>query len=101
METRKSLAYLRARKKVEMLKGFYSHLVVYIIVNVALILFSANVFNRKEIDFSDWTNYVTAIFWGFGIVSHGLYVFFVLKVKNNFLKRWEEKKMKQFLEEDL
>ena len=40
METKKSLTYLRAKKKVEMLKGFYSHLAVYIIVNVVIILVS-------------------------------------------------------------
>jgi len=100
METKKSLTYLRAKKKVETLKGFYSHLAVYIIVNVVIILVSANVFNNKEIDFTDWSNYATALFWGFGIVSHAIYVFFVLNVQNNFLKRWEEKKIKQFLEED-
>ena len=101
METKKSLAYLRAKKKVETLKAFYSHIAVYIIVNGAIILVSANVFNSKEIDFADWGNYVTAIFWGIGLVSHALYVFFVMNVNNNFLKRWGEKKIKQFLEEDL
>lgn len=100
METKKSLTYLRAKKKVEMLKGFYSHLAVYIIVNLVIILISANVFNGKEINFANWGNYVTAFFWGFGIVSHAIYVFFVMNVQNNFLKRWEEKKIKQFLEED-
>ncbi len=101
METKKSLAYLRAKKKVETLKGLYGHLAVYIIVNIAIILVSANVFNAKEINFAHWSNYVTAIFWGIGLVSHALYVFFVMNVNNNFLKRWEEKKIKQFLEEDL
>ncbi len=100
METKKSLTYLKAKKKVETLKGFYSHLAVYIIVNVVIILVSANVFNNKEIDFSDWRNYTTAFFWGIGLISHGIYVFFVLNVQNNFLKRWEDKKIKQFLEED-
>ncbi|MDN3724081.1 2TM domain-containing protein [Aequorivita sp. SDUM287046] len=101
METKKSLNYLRAKKKVEALKGFYSHLAVYIIVNTTIILISANVFDSGEVDFADWSNYVTPFFWGFGLISHGLYVFFVVKVRNNFLKQWEERKIKQFLEEDL
>lgn len=100
METKRSLAYLRAKKKVETLKGFYSHLVVYILVNTALILVSANVFNDKVIDFSHWSIYLTAFFWGIGLVSHAIYVFFVMKVNNNFLKRWEAKKIKEILEED-
>lgn len=100
METKKSIAYLRAQKKVETLKGFYSHLVVFILVNIGIILVSANVFNNKPINFAYWGNYVTAFFWGIGLVSHAIYVFFVMNIENNFLKRWEEKKIKEFLEED-
>ncbi|AFL81647.1 hypothetical protein Aeqsu_2187 [Aequorivita sublithincola DSM 14238] len=100
METKRSLAYLRAKKKVETLKGFYSHLTVYILVNAGIILVSANVFNSNPIDFSDWGNYVTTFFWGIGLVSHALYLIFVLNVRNNFLKDWEEKKIMQFLEEE-
>ena len=87
METKRSLAYLRAKKKVETLKGFYSHLIVYILVNTAIILVSANVFNNKPIDFTGWENYITLFFWGFGIVSHALYVFYAMNMKNNFFKR--------------
>ncbi len=101
METKKSLSYLRAKKKVETLKGFYGHLTVYILINTAMILVQANVFNSEKVDFTGLGIYVTAFFWGIGLVSHALYVFFVLNVRNNFLKRWEEKKIKQFLEEDL
>ena len=100
METKKSLKYFRAKKKVEALKGFYGHLAVYLIINTVIILVSANVFEKEETDFSRWTIYITPLFWGIGLVSHAIHVFFQLYVKNNFLKRWEEKKMKQFLEED-
>ncbi len=100
METKKSLTYLRAKKKVETLKGFYSHLTAYILVNTGIILYSAGVFSPGKADFDDWGNYVTPIFWGIGLISHALYVFFVMNVNNNFLKRWEEKKIKEFLEED-
>ena len=101
METKRSTAYLRAKKKVETLKGFYSHLAAYIIINTGIILVSANVFGKGETDFSSWEIYVTAIFWGIGLVSHAIYVFFVLYFKNNFLKRWEENKIRQFLDEEI
>jgi len=99
METQRSLSYLRAKKKVETLKGFYSHLGVYIIVNTLIVLSAANVFSGGKTDFYDWGNYVTPIFWGIGLASHAIYVFFEMKVNNNFLKRWEERKIKQFLED--
>lgn len=100
MEVKRSLAYLRAKKKVETLKGFYGHVMVYLIVNLAIILVSANVFGSGKADFSHWEIYITAFFWGIGLLSHALYVFFVFYMKNNFLKRWEEKKIRQFLDED-
>lgn len=100
MESKKSLAYLRAQKKVEILKGFYSHLIVFIIINVGIILVSANVFNSKPINFEHWSNYITAFFWGIGLVCHALYVFFIMNLGNNFLRRWEDKKIKEFLEKD-
>lgn len=99
MDKKHNLAYLRAKRKVEMLKGFYNHLAAYILVNTVLILYFSNFFSSEKTDFSNWSNYVTAIFWGIGLQWHALYVLFVLKVKNNFIKRWEEKKIKQFLEE--
>jgi hypothetical protein len=100
MEDSKRLVYIRARKKVETLKAFYSHLLVYVVINTMIILVLANVFSRGEIDFSKWSIYIASFFWGIGLVSHAIYVFFELYFKNNFLKRWEEKKIKQFLEED-
>lgn len=98
--SKNNLAYLRAKKKVETLKGFYGHLLVYLIINAGIILVAANVFNQRPIDLSGWGKYLTALFWGIGLFWHAVYVFFVLKMDNNFLKRWEEKKIKQFLEED-
>tara|TARA_R110002050_G_scaffold14049_3_gene44708 strand:+ start:69 stop:374 length:306 start_codon:yes stop_codon:yes gene_type:complete len=101
METKKSLAYLRAKRKVEALKAFYSHLTVYVIINTGIILASANVFNSKEINFESWGIYITAFFWGIGLISHGLFTLYIVNFENSFLKRWEEKKMKQFLEDDI
>lgn len=100
MEIEKSLSYLRAKKKVETLKGFYGHLTAYLFVNTAMILVQANVFNSEKVDFMGLGIYVTAFFWGIGLVCHAIYVFFVMNVENSFLKRWEEKKIKQFLEEE-
>lgn len=100
METKRSLAYLRSKKKVETLKGFYSHLAVFIVVNTILIFINTNILGSGPTNFGSWGNYATLFFWGIGLVSHAIYVFFVLNVQNNFLKRWEEKKINQFLEEE-
>lgn len=98
METKKSLAYLKAKRKIEVLKGFYGHLTVYIIINSILILFNSNVFSKGTIDFSDWGNYFTAIMWGIGLFFHFLYVLVYFNFNSNFIKRWEDRKIQEFLD---
>ena len=100
METKKSLSYLRAKKKVETLKGFYGHAAVYFLINTMVVLISANVFGKGEIDFSNLGVYWVAFMWGIGLVCHALFVFFELYIQGNFLRKWEERKIKEFLEEE-
>ncbi len=100
MENKNTTAYRNAKKKMEILKGFYNHLWVYIAINTVLILVNAEVFNSEPNDFSDLGNYFTAFFWGIGLVCHALYTFYTLNFKNSFLKRWEEKKIQEYLEKD-
>jgi hypothetical protein len=98
METKKNLKYLKAKSKVEAIKSFYGHITVYILVNMAIILINANVFNKGEVNFLDWKIYSTGILWGIGLFFHGLYVLVFLKFNNNFIRRWEEKKIKEILD---
>jgi len=100
METKKSLKYLRAKKKVEALKGLYGHLIVYIILNGFMILYNANVFDSGEIDFSGLGNYFTAIMWGIGLFFHALFVIVLFNFNSNFINRWEEKKIKEIIDKD-
>lgn len=95
-----SRAYLDAKRKVEILKGFYSHIFFFIVINFLIIYFFSKVNAAGAIDFSYWGNYLTLFLWGIGLVFHGLYVLFVYKFKNGRLKRWEQKKLKEILEKD-
>ena len=62
--------YEQAKKRVEVKKGFYAHLTVYILVNIMLVLIWA---------FASGGGYPWFIFplggWGIGILSHFLQVF--------------------------
>ena len=100
MDTNKSLKYLKAKKKVEALKGLYGHIAVYVILNSLMILFNANVFIKGVIDFSDIGNYFTAIMWGIGLFFHILYVLVYFNFNSNFIKRWEDKKIKEILDKE-
>lgn len=86
-----NLKYERAKKRVEELKGFYGHLVSYIVVNVFLAII--NFFTTPEF----WWFLFIAFFWGIGLVSHALSVFMKRGI---FSKEWEEKKIKKYMEEE-
>lgn len=83
--------YHRAKQKVEELKGFYSHLLAFLFVNVFLA-----VLNILTSPGTWWFLFVT-FFWGIGLIAHALSVF---SKRGLFTKDWEEKKLKQYLEED-
>ncbi len=85
------IKYLEAQKRVKRLKGFYTHAVVYVLVNLFLI--ARNVQNGMNL--TDLNNYWTAIFWGIGLLGHALSVFLP-----NFIlgKDWEEKKIRELMD---
>jgi len=105
METKKYIKednYLRAKKKVKALKGFYWHLAIYIVIN------GFNTVNRVFVNMNHGDSYIDALLsiemffiwvpWGLGLLIHGLVVFDVF----SFLlgKNWEQRKIKELMEKD-
>lgn len=92
--------YLRAKKQVDKIKGFYIHLSVYILVNVFItsskVISGLNSGNSFKDEFFEFGTFAVWIFWGIGIVFHALGVF---GTNLFFGKNWEEKKMKEFIQE--
>jgi hypothetical protein len=90
-----------AYKKVKRLKGFYSHLRIYIIVNAIIILANVNsdFFSRNfhETSFFDWRTYSTAFYWGIGLVIHAVSVF---GREWFFSEDWEQKKIQQYMQKE-
>ena len=73
-------AYIQAQKRVDELKGFYSHLVVYLLVNAFVSykkiernLESGETFQEALFDFS---TFVLWLAWGIGLAIHAYNVFF-------------------------
>ena len=87
--------YSMAYKQVKRIKGFYTHLLVYVLVNGFLIFGSGSFQNYH--DFWRWETFSTAIFWGIGLFFHGLSVF----GKNIFFSSdWEERKINELIEKE-
>ncbi|WP_428228772.1 2TM domain-containing protein [Flavobacterium sp.] len=94
-------SYNIAYRKVKRIKGFYSHLKVYIIVNAFIIISSLNkgyVGNHFEIrGFRDWEIYSTAFYWGIALLMHAFSVF---GSDIFFSKDWEQKKIQKYMEKE-
>ncbi|MBE9489680.1 MAG: 2TM domain-containing protein [Bacteroidetes bacterium] len=92
----KEEAYLRAKKKLDKLKGFYWHLAAYIIVNIFLISMVSGNLHEGE-SFWQFETFATAIFWGIGLMFH---FFGVFGPGFLFGKNWEERKINEFMDKD-
>lgn len=98
----KEQSYLRAKKRVKDIKGFYSHLLVFIAVN--LFLSGMNIFRSMENGesfseaISNFGAYSTALFWGIGLFFHWFGVFGTKFL--GFGKDWEDRKIKEYLEKE-
>ncbi len=94
METQKSFIedkrYKKAKERVEAIKGFYGNLISYCIVLPFLAYL-----NYRTSDFP-WVIF-PFVFWGLGVVAHGMEAFGYNPIWG---KRWEEKKMRKFMEDE-
>ncbi|MGW9686698.1 2TM domain-containing protein [Flagellimonas sp. 2504JD1-5] len=95
--------YERAKKRVKELKGFYNHLKIFFVVNVIFFLFKSGWLTPympegfpTEAYYFDWIN-GNFIIWGVIIVVHGL---ILMRNKVPYLKRWEEKQIKKYMEQE-
>ena len=83
--------YQKAKKRVEAIKGFYIHLIVYVVVN--LILFSINMITSPDNLWFVWP----LMGWGIGFALHALSVF---GFGSGFGADWEERKIREIMEKE-
>jgi hypothetical protein len=83
--------YKRAKERLEELKGFYIHGIIYILVNLAMAIF--NIISTPDY----YWFFFPLIGWGIGLVIHALSVYANGKL---FGANWEEKKIRQLMDKD-
>ena len=83
--------YQKVKKQVQELKEFYRHLLIYVII-MAVIIF-INLKYTPEVLWFFWTLFG----WGIGLFFHAMKVFNFFPF---FDKEWEDKKIKEFMEEE-
>lgn len=84
--------YEKARKKVQEIKGFYVHFVVYAIVILLIIIV-----NLRFVPQYHWFWY-PMFGWGLGLFFHWFGVIGVDRL--GFGKDWEEKKIKEYMDKN-
>lgn len=99
METidQNSEKYQYAKNRVKRLKGFYIHFTIYIVINAMIIFGTFHDRPFSMANFLSFETFSTAIFWGIGLLSHGISVFGKDLIFN---KDWEQKKIQEFMEKD-
>jgi len=93
----KESALLRAKTRVQKLKGFYYHLGIYLSVNTIIVVFKII---RKSGQFESLFNLNYSgmwLFWGVGLSIHAFSVFLLPLIIGH---DWEERKIKQFINEE-
>jgi len=88
--------YKIAQKRVEKIRGFYNHLIIYLVINALIVYFNINNLEDGETYFQ-WRNFITFSIWGFFLLLHAASTFipnFIFGVK------WEERKIEQFMNEE-
>jgi 2TM domain-containing protein len=92
-ETTEDAAYRRARRHVAALRGFYTHLTVFVLVNI--LLFAINILTSPH---SLWF-YWPLIGWGIGLLAHAFTVF-GFGGRGWMGEDWEERKVREYMQKD-
>lgn len=88
--------YFEAYKRVKKVKGFYTHAMVYLVINVMIVILNIQDLESGESYFK-MHNFFTAFFWGLGLLAHGLSVFLPNMILGN---NWEEKKIQELMKKE-
>ena len=98
----KEQQYLKAKKRVKKIKGFYSHLFIYILINIFIsgIIIYGLTYDGNDSLLETFTNfgvYSTWFFWGIGVFFHWLSVF---GFRNLLGSSWEENKIRDLMKQE-
>jgi hypothetical protein len=80
----------RARSRLAAVKGFYIHLLVFVLVVASLVIINA-------LTPGPWWSLAVFLAWGIGVLAHGLAV---MGRRSQSLANWEKRKLQQFMAED-
>lgn len=93
--------YLRAKKRTDMIRKFYKHLAVYVIVNTIISFYKVRDYMRDgdsfEEAFLQLDTFIVWLVWGVFVILQAVRTF-----KSNVIlgADWEEKKIREYMNEN-
>ncbi len=84
-------SYRRAKARVEAVRGFFIHLTIYLIINAFLL--GLNLITTPDHLWFYWP----LLGWGAGVAINGFVVF---GVSSSWGARWEERKIREYMDRD-
>ena len=105
MESEAYQKYDRAKKRVKEIKGFYTHVRIFIIVNILVYVIRFIVLpkigalpaDEEFVEWLNWNTYLMPLFWGVGLGIHALCVY---GKKLKPFQKWEERKIEEILRKE-
>jgi uncharacterized integral membrane protein len=94
--TSEQIRYEEAVKRVKKIKGFYTHALVYLVINIMLVILNIQNLNEGE-SYFQFKNFFTAFFWGIGLLAHALSTFLPYIILG---KDWEARKIKELMDKE-
>lgn len=88
--------YQSALQRVKKIKGFYTHAMVFVVINTMIVILNIQNLDKGE-NYFQIKNFMTLFFWGIGLFVHGLSVFLPQMF---FGQNWEERKIQELMEKD-
>lgn len=93
--------FLRAKTKVDNLRSFYIHLIVYLFANtvITVIKIGRNLHNGETLGEAifDFATVALWLTWGMAIAFHAFYVY---GFDYFFGRNWEEERLRQYMDEE-
>ncbi len=106
----KEKAYEEAKKRLSEERAFYTHLVAYVVMNLVIAFFKIKV--GQYVDSAEYNNWLfwniiaTPLFWGIGLLGHGLWTFNRRKIEKKWFSKsvygeeWEKRKIEEIMKKD-
>jgi hypothetical protein len=89
--------YIRVKERVQKIKGFYGHLLVYLIINTSITVYKVVKCILGIEEFWDFGIFAVWIFWGLALAIHAIKVF-----DKNLLfgNEWEKRQIQKYMDDE-